>query len=275
MRLIGLLFWSRLVNCVHTGQKSTTLFRREIKRWGSLYGPKLLQKLTLPSHTVNWLRCRAIKSSQVIWEAFWWFHQASSSKFCFRSPLCARVWHSVFMLLQAEQESDVAREIFETMDQQLRDELPQILSLRIPYLDPSFECMVRCSKAVHEPEAHFHLLLQIRMQSHFASDGYDKLGGVQRYFAEGVRDDFASGGLDAQVRRPYSTSILCSICWFSYFDLGRRLSAGNEGVVDCGIDGLRVLGTVTVCYWCGILFSYAVSRCNCVSLYSIKFREVS
>lgn len=37
------------------------------------------------------------------------------------------------------------------------------------------------------------------MQSHFATDGYEKLGGVQRYFADGVRDEYAAGGLDAQV----------------------------------------------------------------------------
>lgn len=39
----------------------------------------------------------------------------------------------------------------------------------------------------------------IRLQSHFATDGYEKLGGIQRYFAEGVREEYASGGLDAQV----------------------------------------------------------------------------
>lgn len=38
------------------------------------------------------------------------------------------------------------------------------------------------------------------MQSHFATDGYEKLGGVQRYFAEGVREQYAAGELDAQVR---------------------------------------------------------------------------
>ena len=41
---------------------------------------------------------------------------------------------------------------------------------------------------------------QVRIQTHFATDGYEKLGGVQRYFAEGVREDYAAGGLDAQVR---------------------------------------------------------------------------
>ncbi|KAI5479698.1 hypothetical protein MNV49_002957 [Pseudohyphozyma bogoriensis] len=83
-------------------------------------------------------------------------------------------------LPRAEQESDQAQEIYEVMNSHLMAELPQILDLRIPYLDPSFECFVR-------------------MQSHFATDGYEKLGGVQRYFAEGVRDDYASGQLDAQV----------------------------------------------------------------------------
>lgn len=37
------------------------------------------------------------------------------------------------------------------------------------------------------------------MQTHFASDGYEKLGGVQRYFPDNVRDDYAAGTLDAQV----------------------------------------------------------------------------
>ncbi|GAA6062295.1 hypothetical protein JCM10212_004383 [Sporobolomyces blumeae] len=83
-------------------------------------------------------------------------------------------------LRQADTEEEQAREIFQALDSQLKEELPQILDLRIPYLDPSFECM-------------------IRLQSHFATDGYEKLGGVQRYFPEGVRDAYASGGLDAQV----------------------------------------------------------------------------
>lgn len=33
--------------------------------------------------------------------------------------------------------------IFETLDNSLRSELPGLLDLRVPYLDPSFECMVR------------------------------------------------------------------------------------------------------------------------------------
>ena len=47
------------------------------------------------------------------------------------------------------------------LNEQLIAELPQLLDLRIPYFDPSFEAM-------------------IRMQCKFAEEGYEKLGGVQR-----------------------------------------------------------------------------------------------
>jgi hypothetical protein len=48
------------------------------------------------------------------------------------------------------------------MNEQLISELPQLLDLRVPYFDPSFEAM-------------------IRMQAKFAEEGYEKLSGVQRY----------------------------------------------------------------------------------------------
>ena len=89
------------------------------------------------------------------------------------------------------------------LNEQLIQELPQLLDLRVPFFDPSFEAM-------------------IRMQCKFAEEGYEKLGGVQRcdrpwfpfslhkppcsppcqsrYFADNVRDDYAAGQLDAQVR---------------------------------------------------------------------------
>lgn len=43
---------------------------------------------------------------------------------------------------RAEKEEEDAREIFELLDSQLRHDLPLILELRVPYLDPSFETMV-------------------------------------------------------------------------------------------------------------------------------------
>lgn len=81
---------------------------------------------------------------------------------------------------RAEKELEDTKVIFEAMNDQLMEELPQLVDLRIPYLDPSFEAMVR-------------------MQARFAEEGYEKMGGVQRFFAEGVREDYADGQLDAQV----------------------------------------------------------------------------
>ncbi|SRR5258706_6533924 len=83
-------------------------------------------------------------------------------------------------LPKAQQEYDEAKEIFEHMNQVLIEELPQLLDLRIPFFDPSFEAM-------------------IRMQCKFAEEGYEKMGGVQRYFQEHVREDYAAGQLDSQV----------------------------------------------------------------------------
>ena len=64
-------------------------------------------------------------------------------------------------LPKAQQEHDDAKEVFDMLNDQLIAELPQLLDLRIPYFDPSFEAM-------------------IRMQCKFAEEGYEKLGGVQR-----------------------------------------------------------------------------------------------
>ncbi|KAH9839511.1 BAR-domain-containing protein [Rhodofomes roseus] len=83
-------------------------------------------------------------------------------------------------LPRAQQEHDDAKEVFDMLNDQLISEIPQLLDLRVPFFDPSFEAM-------------------IRMQCKFAEEGYEKLSGVQRYFADNVRDDYAAGQLDAQV----------------------------------------------------------------------------
>lgn len=83
-------------------------------------------------------------------------------------------------LPRAQQEHDESKEVFDMLNDQLIGELPQLLDLRVPFFDPSFEAM-------------------IRIQSKFAEEGYEKMSGVQRYFADNVRDDYAAGQLDAQV----------------------------------------------------------------------------
>jgi len=112
-------------------------------------------------------------------------------------------------LPRAQQEHDDAKEVFDMLNDQLISELPQLLDLRVPFFDPSFEAM-------------------IRMQCKFAEEGYEKMSGVQRYFSDSVRDDYAAGQLDAQV-----CSLFLSFC--SMIDcvlLGRRRLARDEGAFD-------------------------------------------
>ena len=80
---------------------------------------------------------------------------------CPRSVIPTRASDRSDRILQAQQEHDDAKEVFELLNSQLTEELPQLLQLRVPYFDPSFEAM-------------------IRMQCKFAEDGYEKLSGVQR-----------------------------------------------------------------------------------------------
>ncbi|KAL4078314.1 hypothetical protein V8B97DRAFT_1248204 [Scleroderma yunnanense] len=94
---------------------------------------------------------------------------------------------------KAQQEHDDAKEVFDLLNDQLIAELPQLLDLRVPYFDPSFEAM-------------------IRMQCKFAEEGYEKLSTVQRYFADNVRDDYAAGQLDAQVEGVLQEMKELSIC---------------------------------------------------------------
>jgi len=96
-------------------------------------------------------------------------------------------------LPKAQQEHDDAKEVFDLLNDQLIAELPQLLDLRVPYFDPSFEAM-------------------IRMQCKFAEEGYEKMSGVQRYFADNVRDDYAAGQLDAQVEGVLQEMRELSIC---------------------------------------------------------------
>ncbi|PWN25073.1 BAR-domain-containing protein [Jaminaea rosea] len=96
-------------------------------------------------------------------------------------------------LPRAEKELNDAQLLFETLNTQCLEDLPQLVDLRIPYLDPSFEAMVR-------------------MQAKFSEEGYEKMGGVQRFFAEGVREEYADGGLDAQVEGVLAEMREMSIC---------------------------------------------------------------
>ncbi|SHO78028.1 Similar to S.cerevisiae protein RVS161 (Amphiphysin-like lipid raft protein) [Malassezia sympodialis ATCC 42132] len=96
-------------------------------------------------------------------------------------------------LPRMEREHNEAKLVFEAINEQLMIELPQLVDMRIPYLDPSLEMM-------------------IRIQIKFAQEGYEQLGGVQRYFPEQVRSDYAEGQLDAQVEGVLQEMRGLSIC---------------------------------------------------------------
>ncbi|WFD30501.1 BAR adaptor protein Hob3 [Malassezia sp. CBS 17886] len=96
-------------------------------------------------------------------------------------------------LPRAEREHNDAKLVFDAIDQQVMAELPQLVDMRIPYLDPSLEMMVRA-------------------QVKFAQEGYEQLGSVQRYFPEHVRNEYADGQLDTQVEGVLQEMRALSIC---------------------------------------------------------------
>ncbi|KAK3117323.1 BAR adaptor protein Hob3 [Teratosphaeriaceae sp. CCFEE 6253] len=73
-----------------------------------------------------------------------------------------------------------ARVAYEQLNEQLSTELPQLIDLRVPYLDPSFEALVK---------------IQLR----FCAEAYSRMAQVQQYMDASTRDQYASGDLDARV----------------------------------------------------------------------------
>ncbi|KAK4501140.1 hypothetical protein PRZ48_006946 [Zasmidium cellare] len=73
-----------------------------------------------------------------------------------------------------------AKVAYDQLNTQLTDELPQLIDLRVPYLDPTFEALVK---------------IQLR----FCAEAYSRMAQVQQYLAAETRDQYASGDLDARV----------------------------------------------------------------------------
>ena len=86
----------------------------------------------------------------------------------------------VTKLPTAEREAEMARQSYETLNVQLQDEIPQLIDLRVPYLDPSFEALVK---------------IQLR----FCAEAYSRMAQVQQYLDKDTREQYASGNLDARV----------------------------------------------------------------------------
>ena len=83
-------------------------------------------------------------------------------------------------LPKAEKELAMAKEIYESLNKQLKDELPQLIALRVPFYDPSFESLVK---------------IQLR----FCTEGYSRLAQIQQYMDPASRDEYANGILDGRI----------------------------------------------------------------------------
>lgn len=85
-------------------------------------------------------------------------------------------------LPRAERESELARSAYESLNDQLFTELPQLIDLRVPYLDPSFEALVK---------------IQLR----FCAEAYSRMAQVQQFLDEDTREQYAQGKLDSKVEQ--------------------------------------------------------------------------
>lgn len=86
----------------------------------------------------------------------------------------------VTKLPRAEKDADLAKAAYEQLNDQLTSELPQLIDLRVPYLDPSFEALVK---------------IQLR----FCAEAYSRMAQVQQYLDKDTRDQYAQGMLDQRV----------------------------------------------------------------------------
>jgi bridging integrator 3 len=88
----------------------------------------------------------------------------------------------VTKLPRAEKEAEMAKQAYEQLNEQLFTELPQLIDLRVPYLDPSFEALVK---------------IQLR----FCAEAYSRMAQVQQYLDADTRDQYARGDLDNRVEQ--------------------------------------------------------------------------
>lgn len=82
----------------------------------------------------------------------------------------------------AEREAEAAKAAYDALNEQLLAELPQLVDLRVPYLDPGFEALVK---------------IQLR----FCAEAYSRLAQVQQYLDPDTRENYAQGVLDQRVEQ--------------------------------------------------------------------------
>lgn len=96
-------------------------------------------------------------------------------------------------LPRAERELSLAKDIFDDLNVQLKTEIPQLIDLRVPYFDPSFEALVK---------------IQLR----FCTEGYARMAQVQQYLDPATRDEYANGLLDQKIDEMLAQMRQLNIC---------------------------------------------------------------
>lgn len=86
----------------------------------------------------------------------------------------------VTKLPRVERECVQSKEVYEQLNGLLTEELPKVIDLRVPYLDPSFEALVK---------------IQLR----FCTESYTRLAQIQQYLDASTREEYATGHLDNRV----------------------------------------------------------------------------
>jgi amphiphysin len=90
--------------------------------------------------------------------------------------------NDVTKLPRLERELDNAKNVYEHLNHLLTLEIPQLLDMRVPYLDPSFEALVK-------------------IQLKFCTESYTRLAQVQQYLDAASREEYATGHLDTRVEQ--------------------------------------------------------------------------
>jgi hypothetical protein len=96
----------------------------------------------------------------------------------------------VTKLPRAEKEAEMAKQAYEQLNEQLFTELPQLIDLRVPYLDPSFKALVK---------------IQLR----FCAEAYSRIAQVQQYLDADTREQYARGDSSAPYIWPTLSLCLC------------------------------------------------------------------
>lgn len=86
----------------------------------------------------------------------------------------------VSKLPTSEKELQLSKEIYESINNQLKSELPQLIQLRVPYFDPSFQALVK-------------------IQYRFSIESYTQLSQIQQYINPQMRDYYVDGTLDKNI----------------------------------------------------------------------------